>query len=76
MLTTERLARLVYDFELVLMKDFSTSRTMASISGMLPSDVNVLRDGRQITIPARDLVVGDLVFVSLGNKVSPLIQVY
>jgi magnesium-transporting ATPase (P-type) len=45
---------------------------MASIAGMLPSDVNVLRDGRQMTIPAKDLVVGDLVYVSLGDKVCPL----
>lgn len=43
---------------------------MASIAGMLPSDVNVLRDGRQMTIPAKDLVVGDLVYVSLGAKVG------
>jgi hypothetical protein len=43
---------------------------MASIAGMLPSDVNVLRDGRQLTMPARDIVVGDLVYVSLGDKVS------
>lgn len=43
---------------------------MASISGMLPSDVQVLRDGRQSTIPAKNLVVGDLVYLSLGDKVS------
>ena len=43
---------------------------MASIAGMLPSDVNVLRDGRQMTMPAKDIVVGDLVYVSLGDKVS------
>jgi sodium/potassium-transporting ATPase subunit alpha len=43
---------------------------MASIAGMLPSDVDVLRDGRQMTMPAKDLVVGDLVYVTLGDKVS------
>lgn len=42
---------------------------MASIAGMLPSDVNVLREGRQMTMPAKELVVGDLVYVSLGDKV-------
>ncbi len=42
---------------------------MASITGMLPSDVQVLRDGIQKTIPAADLVVGDVVFVGLGNKI-------
>jgi len=51
-------------------QDFSTGRTMASIASMLPSDVQVLRDGRQMTMSAKDLVVGDLVYVSLGDKVS------
>lgn len=37
---------------------------------MLPSDVDVLRDGRQMIMPARELVVGDLVYVTLGDKVS------
>lgn len=41
---------------------------MASISGMLPSDVIVLRDGNRISIPASDLVRGDIVCISLGNK--------
>lgn len=45
---------------------------MASIAGMLPSDVQVLRDGRQFTVEAKDLVVGDLVYVSLGDKVHPI----
>jgi hypothetical protein len=47
---------------------------MASIAGMLPSDVNVLRDGRQLTMPAKDIVVGDLVYVSLGDKVSTALR--
>jgi len=46
---------------------------MASIAGMLPSDVQVLRDGRQMTMSAKDLVVGDLVYVSLGDKVKLII---
>jgi sodium/potassium-transporting ATPase subunit alpha len=41
---------------------------MASIKGMLPSDVMVIRDGHQVEIPARDLVTGDIVQISLGNK--------
>jgi sodium/potassium-transporting ATPase subunit alpha len=54
-------------------QDFSTGRTMASIAGMLPSDVDVLRDGRQTTMPAKDLVVGDLVYVTLGDKVGHML---
>jgi len=41
---------------------------MASIANMLPADVVVLRDGAQTTVEAKDLVPGDLVYISLGDK--------
>lgn len=50
-------------------QDFSTSRVMASIKGMLPSDVLVLRDSEQSKLPARDLVPGDLVTFNMGEKI-------
>jgi sodium/potassium-transporting ATPase subunit alpha len=50
-------------------QDFSTSRVMASIRGMLPAGVVVLRDGVQTTLPASALVPGDLVNISIGQKV-------
>lgn len=50
-------------------QDFSTSRVMASIQGMLPADVVVLRDGVQTSVPAASLVPGDLVHVVMGQKV-------
>ncbi|KAH9955496.1 E1-E2 ATPase-domain-containing protein [Russula dissimulans] len=50
-------------------QDFSTSRAIASIQGMLPADVVVLRDGAQTTLPAASLVPGDLVQIALGQKV-------
>lgn len=59
-------------------QDFSTSRVMSSIKGMLPSDVLVLRDGNQVKLPASELVNGDLIYVGLGEKVPAdlrLIQV-
>ncbi|KAL9936732.1 hypothetical protein V8E36_004800 [Tilletia maclaganii] len=51
-------------------QDWSTSRVMASISGMLPSDVTVIRDGNRVSVPAADLVQGDLVHLSLGQKMA------
>lgn len=42
---------------------------MASIKGMLPDEVMVIRDARQLQIPAEDLVTGDIVQITLGNKV-------
>jgi len=41
---------------------------MASITGMIPAETLVLRDGQQRRIPASDLVVGDIIYVNLGNK--------
>ncbi|KAI0259575.1 sodium-potassium ATPase [Gloeopeniophorella convolvens] len=50
-------------------QDASTSRVMASIRGLLPADVVVLRDGLQARVPAAALVPGDLVYVAMGQKV-------
>ncbi|KAI9451513.1 sodium-potassium ATPase [Lactarius psammicola] len=50
-------------------QDFSTSRVMSSIQGMLPADVVVLRDGKQVTVPAAALIPGDIVQIALGQKV-------
>ena len=41
---------------------------MASITGMIPAETLVLREGQQKRIPAAELVVGDIVYVNLGNK--------
>jgi hypothetical protein len=41
--------------------DYSTGRVMSSISGMLPSNVQVLRDGIEKEVAAHDLVLGDVV---------------
>lgn len=50
-------------------QDFSSSRVMATIKGMLPSDVLVLRDSFRIKLPAKELVPGDLVTISMGDRV-------
>lgn len=42
---------------------------MASITGMIPAETLVLRDGQQKKVPAAELVVGDIVYLNLGNKV-------
>lgn len=50
-------------------QDWSTSRTMKSIVDLLPSETRVTREGNVATIPAAELVVGDIVHVAMGNKV-------
>lgn len=50
-------------------QDWSTKKVMNSILDLLPSEALVLRDGNRIRVPATDLVAGDIVHVSIGNKV-------
>ncbi|OCH96530.1 sodium-potassium ATPase [Obba rivulosa] len=50
-------------------QDFSASKVMSSIKDLLPTDVLIIRDGMQTNIDAEQLVTGDLVLVSLGEKV-------
>jgi sodium/potassium-transporting ATPase subunit alpha len=41
---------------------------MASIKGMIPAETLVLRGGKKIRVPAAELVVGDVIYLTLGNK--------
>ncbi|KAK0497548.1 hypothetical protein EDD18DRAFT_1352394 [Armillaria luteobubalina] len=50
-------------------QDFTTSRTMNSIAAMLPLDVLVIRDGHTLKVPAPELVLGDIVHVTMGCKI-------
>lgn len=49
-------------------QDWSSSRVMASITGMLPERCIVVRDGSQQEIDGRDIVPGDLLRITLGSK--------
>jgi sodium/potassium-transporting ATPase subunit alpha len=53
-----------------MFQDWSTSRVMASIKGMLPEDCLTRRDGLDTSIPAYELVPGDIVFVRAGDKLA------
>ncbi|KAJ7983238.1 hypothetical protein DFH06DRAFT_1266674 [Mycena polygramma] len=50
-------------------QDYSTSHVMASIAGLLPTEILVTRDGEKFKLPAADLVSGDIVAITLGSKV-------
>ncbi|KAJ2738055.1 hypothetical protein GGI20_006335, partial [Coemansia sp. BCRC 34301] len=49
-------------------QEWTTSRVMASITGMLPTETVVTRNGAMTTIMATDLVQGDIVHVRGGDK--------
>jgi len=42
---------------------------LAALREMAAPEANVLRDGRRISIPARELVPGDIVFLEAGNYI-------
>ncbi|KAI5239616.1 putative Na/K ATPase alpha 1 subunit [Aureobasidium subglaciale] len=50
-------------------QDWSTGRTMNAILDLLPADALVIRAGQTTKVPSTDLVVGDIVKISIGNKV-------
>ncbi|POR34934.1 Sodium/potassium-transporting ATPase subunit alpha-2 [Tolypocladium paradoxum] len=50
-------------------QDWSTQRTMKSITNLLPSEALVLREGQLKKLPATELVAGDIVHLQIGNKV-------
>ncbi|QRV78443.1 sodium/potassium-transporting ATPase subunit alpha [Ceratobasidium sp. AG-Ba] len=50
-------------------QDISTTRTLASLTSLLPAAVTVLRDGSPTTVQARDLVTGDIVMLGTGVRV-------
>ncbi|KAB8356427.1 hypothetical protein FH972_024010 [Carpinus fangiana] len=49
-------------------QDFSSSRVMDSITGMLPSDCVVIRNGTRVQISAPDIVPGDVLVIKAGTK--------
>ena len=50
-------------------QDWSTAKTMNSILDMLPSDAKALRDGNFGAIKTHDIVAGDIVRLTIGDKV-------
>ncbi|KAG8710589.1 hypothetical protein FRC08_016968 [Ceratobasidium sp. 394] len=50
-------------------QDISTTRTLASLTSLLPASVAVLRDGQPTTVQAKELVTGDIVMLGTGVRV-------
>jgi sodium/potassium-transporting ATPase subunit alpha len=50
-------------------QDWSTARTMKSILNLLPAETVAMREGESRKVASADLVVGDIVKVTIGNKV-------
>jgi P-type Ca2+ transporter type 2C len=52
-----------------VIQESKAEAALAALKKMSAPNANVVRDGHQITIPSRELVVGDIVFVEAGNYI-------
>jgi len=50
-------------------QEFRAEQAIASLAAMVPESAAVLRDGRQVTAPAAELVPGDIVSLLSGDRV-------
>ncbi|MGH9883428.1 MAG: HAD-IC family P-type ATPase, partial [Pyrinomonadaceae bacterium] len=51
-------------------QEYRAERAMEALREMVAPTATVVRDGREIEIPARDLVPGDLVLLTTGDKIA------
>ncbi len=51
-------------------QEYRAERATRALSALLPEMATVIRDGRRSTIPAADLVPGDLVLLREGDRIS------
>jgi sodium/potassium-transporting ATPase subunit alpha len=49
--------------------DWHASRIMKSIKSLVAEEATVVRDGKRQVIPATDIVIGDLIMLSMGDRV-------
>ncbi|MCS7010449.1 MAG: cation-translocating P-type ATPase [Anaerolineales bacterium] len=63
------LAIVVLNATLGIIQERRAEAALAALKKLAAPEAHVLRDGRRVTIPARELVPGDLVFLEAGNFV-------
>lgn len=52
-----------------VVQEARAEQSLAALKKMAAPEARVLRDGRQVTLPARELVQGDIVLLETGNYV-------
>ncbi len=58
------------DLIMGLIQEYNAVKKALSLENIIKVECKVLRDGKKITIPSSSLVVGDIVFLESGNKIS------
>ena len=56
-------------------QDWTSSKVMSTIKKMMPQAAHVVRDGQDKSIPAEELVVGDVVYLTYGKKVPADVRI-
>ncbi len=51
------------------LQEYKAERAMEALREMVAPEADVSRDGRMVSLPARDLVPGDVIFLEAGDKV-------
>ena len=57
-------------------QESNAEKSLTSIQNMLSNEAMVLRDGRQITVPTEELVVGDVVLLRPGDKIPADLRLF
>ena len=63
------LAVVVINTIIGFVQEFKAGKAIEALSLMVPENVSALREGRKLTLPAADLVPGDVVLLASGDKV-------
>ena len=63
------MAIVILNAVLGVIQERRAEEALAALNELAAPEANVLREGRRMTIPARELVPGDLVFLEAGNYV-------
>ncbi|KAJ3126328.1 hypothetical protein HK100_010313 [Physocladia obscura] len=50
-------------------QDWSSSSVMSKINNLLAAEAQVIRAGKSVTIPSKNVVVGDIIELKLGTKI-------
>jgi Ca2+-transporting ATPase len=63
------LAVVVLNTLIGFVQEFKAGKAIEALSQMVPENITAMRDGRKLTLPAVELVPGDIVLLASGDKV-------
>ena len=64
------IAIVVLNAVLGFIQEFKTEKTLEALKSLTAPEAKVIRDGRQVSIPADQLVPGDIIVIEAGDRVA------